>query len=122
VRAERGRKKKLIVAFHFQFANEAAWKCDECRKNGLELTRRCDWVPEAALTSQRVVWAREQVATTSCPISYITAESRALLEEFHAWKLFGSADYQRMSARVAEAIFVLESELIKERRSEHEAN
>ena len=42
--AERGRKKKLIVAFHFQFSNQAGWKCDACRRSGLERERRCGWL------------------------------------------------------------------------------
>ena len=42
--AERGGTKKLIVAFHFQFANQAGWRCDACRRNGLEKKRRCGWL------------------------------------------------------------------------------
>ena len=30
--AKRPRTKKLIVAFHFEFSNQAGWKCDVCRK------------------------------------------------------------------------------------------
>jgi hypothetical protein len=88
----------------------------------LEVKRRCGWIPEAALTAPRVVWAREQVATTSCPTSYVTAESQAFLEEFHAWKLLGSLDYRDLPARLVEAIFVLESELRTERNSAQEKN
>lgn len=110
-----GRKKKLIIAFHFQFANQAAWKCDACRKSGLERKRRCGWLPVEELIPTRVVWAREQAAIDSCPTSYITAESLALLEEFHAWKLLGIGHYSELPARLAEAIFLLENELRTER-------
>lgn len=50
----------------------------------------------------------------SCPTSAITTESIALLEEFHSWKLFGTADWHRLPARLVEAIFVLENELRSE--------
>ncbi len=55
------------------------------------------------------------MATTSCPVSYVTAESQTLLEEFSAWKVLGISDYHDMPARAAEAIFVLEHELRMER-------
>ena len=58
-----------------------------------------------------MVWARNNVSITSCPTSYITSESIALLEEFHVWKLFGLGDFYRIPARVVDAIFVLENEL-----------
>ena len=35
----------------------------------------------------------------------------ALLEEFHAWKLFGAGSVYDLPARLVEAIFVLENEL-----------
>ena len=47
----------------------------------------------------------------TCPTSYITSESLALLEEFHAWKLLGSSNVYDLPARLVEAIFVLENEL-----------
>ena len=50
-----------------------------------------------------------------CPTSYITSESISLLEQFHAWQLFGATDFYRLSARVVEAIFLLENELRSER-------
>ncbi len=45
----------------------------------------------------------------SCPVSYITPESQTLLEEYHAWKLFGAGDFYRLPARLVEAIFILEN-------------
>lgn len=58
-----------------------------------------------------MVWARGKIAASSCPTSYVTPESIALLEEFHAWKLIGASDMYGLPARVVEAIFVLENEL-----------
>jgi hypothetical protein len=62
-----------------------------------------------------VVWARKTVSVTSCPTSYITPETIALLEEYHAWKLFGAAGWWDLPSRLVEAIFVLENELRSER-------
>lgn len=111
---ERRRKKKLIVAFHFQLGNQAAWKCDACRKSGLERKRRCGWLGEIETGGPPVIWARGRVSAASCPRSYITPESVSLMEEFHAWKLIGASDVYHMPARVVEAIFVLENELRSE--------
>jgi hypothetical protein len=47
----------------------------------------------------------------TCPTSYITPESIALLEEFHAWKLLGAGRVYELPARLVEAIFVVENEL-----------
>jgi hypothetical protein len=111
VRVERGRKKKLIVAFHFQFGNKAAWNCDGCRKSGLERRRRCGWLADDAPSISPIVWARGTVSLATCPTSYITSESIALLEEFHAWKLLGAGSVYDLPARLVEAIFVLENKL-----------
>ncbi len=51
---------------------------------------------------------------SSCPTSYITSESIAMIEEFHVWKLFGASDVYALPARLVEAIFVLENELRSE--------
>jgi len=106
---------RLIVAFHFQFANRAAWKCDICRKSGLEKKRRCGWMPSIDAGMPAVVWARNNVVVASCPTSFITAESVALLEEFHVWKLFGASDAYRLPARLVDAIFIIENELRSEK-------
>ena len=60
MRVERERKKKLIVAFHFLRADGAiaGWKCEQCRRQGLEARRRCGFLPEAQRGAARVVWAR----------------------------------------------------------------
>jgi hypothetical protein len=108
---KRGRKKKLIVAFHFQLGHKAAWSCDICRKSGLERKRRCGWLVNDADSILPIVWVRGRVSLGTCPTSYITSESIALLEEFHAWKLFGTGSVYDLPARLVEAIFVLEKEL-----------
>ena len=82
MRAQRDRKKKLIVAFHFQFANRAGWDCDACRKNGLETRRRCGFLPSEARGEPRLVWIRKRAQTDECPRSMVTGESQSLLEEF----------------------------------------
>jgi hypothetical protein len=51
------------------------------------------------------------VTLHTCPTSFITSESIALLEEFHAWKLIGGSDFYELPARLVEAIFVLEGEV-----------
>lgn len=112
MRIDGGRKKKLIVAFHFQVGNQAAWSCDTCRKSGLEEKRRCGWAMDAAPPKDGpIIWARGRTTLITCPTSYITAESIALLEEFHAWKLLGATSAYDLPARVVEAIFILEKEL-----------
>ena len=118
MRSERGRKKKLVVAFHFQYANQTAWRCDTCRKAGLEKRRRCGWLPHEA-SAPEVVWARRQIAVDSCPTSYVTAASLEFLETFHALKLFGTRDYRALPARQVEASMILENELRSERNHEH---
>jgi hypothetical protein len=77
----------------------------------LEKKRRCGWLGEPESGGPEVVWARGKIAASSCPTSYVTPESIALLEEFHAWKLIGASDMYGLPARVVEAIFVLENEL-----------
>ena len=97
-----------MVAFHFQFANQTAWKCDECRKAGLEGKRHCAWAGGEA--GGRMVWGRREMAVTRCPKSIITAESICLLDEFNVWKRCGGPVHA-MPARVAEAILILDNEL-----------
>ena len=82
----------------------------------METRRRCGWLgAESNPTPGSVVWARGRVSAPQCPRSYITPESIGLMEEYYAWKLFGATDYYELPARLAEAIFVLESELRLER-------
>jgi hypothetical protein len=111
VRPERARKKKLIVAFHFQFSNQSGWNCDECRKSKLEMKRRCAWVPAALLTPARPVWTRSRIHTEVCPKSLVQPESMAWIEEFAAWRRLGGLRMDRMSARQVDAFLILEEEL-----------
>lgn len=116
MRAFGRRTKKLIVAFHFQYANQAGWGCDTCRKNGLETKRRCGWLPGGGETAGTApVWTRGRTAISTCPKSYITGESISLLEQFYAWKLFGNEDPKLLPARTVDAFVVLEKELVEER-------
>jgi len=48
---------------------------------------------------------------TTCPTSYVSAESKSFLEEFQVWKLFGATDFYQLPARTVEAIAILENEL-----------
>jgi hypothetical protein len=82
-----------------------------CRKSGLERKRRCGWLEHDSDSIAPIVWVRGKVSLATCPTSYVTSESIALLEEFHAWKLLGAASVYELPARLVEAIFVLENEL-----------
>ncbi|MGH9613185.1 MAG: hypothetical protein ACRD4P_08920 [Bryobacteraceae bacterium] len=119
MRVDRGRKKKLIVAFHFQFANQAGWKCDECRKAGLEKKRNCGWIAEHREDGP-VVWARRRAATSECPRSFISADSIRMIEEHHAWRISGRNGVRAMPARLVDALFLLESETRAEVESAQE--
>lgn len=116
MRLERRRTKKLILAFQFQFSDQAGWKCETCRAAGLEKRRRCRLLPGLEEGSERAIWARKHVVATSCPKSSITPESLSWIDDFCAWKLAGGMDYRTMSARQVDAFCVLERELEAERR------
>ena len=111
MRAERGRTKKLIVAFHFQFSNPAGWKCDDCRRNGLETKRQCGRTGGPGPgTGPRAVWARGRAVAASCPKTLIDGETAAWLHAYSVWKRFGFPDMLRLPARDVEAMTVLEQE------------
>ena len=61
------------------------------------------------------MWARRDVATGQCPVSYVTAESVGLVEEFLVRRQLGGMGLERLSARQAEAFVVLEREMERER-------
>jgi hypothetical protein len=111
MRAVGSRKKKLIVALHFQFSNQAGWECETCRKAGLETKRRCGWIPRALETAPRVIWARNSVATMTCPKSFITAQSLAWVEEYLVRRKLGQKGIEGLGAREVEAFLILEHEL-----------
>ncbi|HEV8147030.1 MAG TPA: hypothetical protein VGP79_11640 [Bryobacteraceae bacterium] len=110
MRAQRERKKKLIVAFHFHTASQAGWKCDVCRKQGLEAKRRCGFIREEKRGPRRAVWVRGRVAIEECPKSAVTAASVEWLERFFAWRFAGGGDVTGLAARDADAILTLEAE------------
>ena len=110
MRVDRGRTKKLAVAFHFQMSDPAAWKCDVCRQQRLDQTRRCAFLPVESLGPSRTVWARGRASTTQCPKSIITAESLAMLEAFAAWRVLGPNPVWPLPAKIADALFVLQNE------------
>ena len=123
MRADRDRKKKLIVAFHFQFANRAGWDCDACRRHGLEKKRRCGFLAEAERGEPRLVWVRKRVRAEECPKSLVSGESLSLLEEYFVRRRLGMADAVEMSARKVDAFLILREEMEREERdvtsSEH---
>ena len=111
MRADGRRKKKLIVAFHFFNSEQAGWRCDTCRKQGLEIKRRCGWLEPEARGAPRVVWMRGRAATEECPKSAITPQSIEWLELYFAWKTEGGGGLMNRPAREADAMMTLEREL-----------
>lgn len=120
MRLDGGRAKKLIVAFHFQFSDQAKWRCDICRRQGLESKRGCGFEKGRTGENSHIVWARGRVALTECPISFITSDSIELLERYYAWRLWGGGDYRRLNARHAEAFLLLEEEWRREANKDDE--
>ena len=120
MRTYRGRKKKLIVAFHFQFSNQAAWRCDTCRSQGLDIKRRCGWVEAERRGPAKLVWARRHVRLTECPKTLITPESEEWLERYQVGRVFGFGDMTDAPARTVDAFCVLERELAAERNHDED--
>ena len=114
MRPERGRKKKLIVAFHFQFANQSGWNCDTCRRNGLESKRRCGFIAGELRGEPRIVWGRRQVHTEECPKSFIRSESTALVEEFVVRRRLGISDTLDLDAKKVDAFLILREQMERE--------
>jgi len=73
-------------------------------------------MPPAIGTPPRPVWVRKDIATTTCPKSYVSGDSMAWLEAFEAWKRIGQADPYGLPARQVEAMMLLEQELSAEMR------
>ena len=116
MRVDGDRKKKLIVAFHFQFSNRAGWDCDTCRKNGLEAKRRCGFLPSGMRGEPRLVWIRKGALAEECPKTLVTGESLSLLEEFFVRSRFRMTDEMEMAARKVDAFLVLREEMDREER------
>lgn len=51
----------------------------------------------------------------SCPKSYVTAQSQALIEEFVVLRRIGGLRADELTAKQVEAFAILESELVRER-------
>jgi len=98
-------------------SNQAGWECDACRRSGLEEKRRCGFRGAAVNAPEQVVWARGGAAVTSCPKSYISAESESLVEEFLVRRKLGGLRMDELSARQVEAFLILEKELSDEQRN-----
>jgi hypothetical protein len=68
----------------------------------------------------RIVWAGGGAMSTDCPVSMITGQSIALLEEYAAWKVLGGGSAPRdLPAKVVDALQVLEVELRGENSNEN---
>ena len=83
----------------------------------------------AGETSSQVVWLRQSrtqredaVAITECPVSFVTGESLALVEDFYAHELLGGApEIARWPARRVDAFALLKGELRKVELETHGA-
>jgi hypothetical protein len=64
--------------------------------------------------SAKPVWARRQVSLTTCPKSYITGESMALVEDFFVRRRVGRPNLEDMDARSADAFLILEEAVAME--------
>ena len=113
---ERDRKKKLIVAFHFQFSNRTGWDCESCRKHGLEAKRRCGFLPAEKRGAAAIVWGRKQVRAEECPTSLVTGESVALFEEFLVKRRLGIPESLDTEARKVDAFLILREQMEREER------
>jgi len=67
-----------------------------------------------AAASAGPVWLRGTLAVDSCPRSYITAESEAMVEDFLVRRRLGGIDFRSLSARQVGAFLFLEQALAEE--------
>lgn len=98
--------------------SQAGWKCEECRRAGLESKRRCKWLEGKHGQPRRVVWSRKGVGAESCPRGLIRGESVAWIEKYYVWKKFGGLRWEEMDAREVHAFLILERELARIRANE----
>jgi hypothetical protein len=87
--------------------NPGGWKCDDCRKNRLELRRACNFRKVEARCELRVVWAKNGVTTARCPRSLISGASLRWLEIFAAWQLAPRTEMNDWPAKDVEALHCL---------------
>lgn len=108
MRTQRGRAKKLAVAFWFHLHGEPAWKCDECRAARLELSRKCGFLRCTPDPSSAPVWAAGGLILAECPKPVITASSLALLAAYVWWKRSGAGFDLQLRTKCAEAFNLLD--------------
>jgi hypothetical protein len=84
------------------------------------MKRNCGWFGVGPAADQgacpTVVWARGGFALSTCPKSYVTAESESLLEDFLLRRRLGGSRVEELSARQTEAFMVLEQAIAEERK------
>ena len=95
-------------------SNPAGWNCDICRKSGLEIKRRCGWLPKALETAPHTIWRRKRVSVDTCPKSLITAQSITWIEAFLTWKRLRLRLSFASAARDVQAFLILEELLTEE--------
>jgi hypothetical protein len=66
------------------------------------------------------VWARREIGLGTCPRSFITAESLALLEEFAVRRRLGGTSAADLTARQADAFAILDRALAEELKNGRE--
>lgn len=99
-----------MVAFHFYRTSQAGWKCDQCRRQGLDVRRRCGFLAAEKRGPKKLVWVRGRVSSEECPKSLVTPASVELLEKFFGWKFAGGGSLLEMPAKEADAFLILEGE------------
>jgi hypothetical protein len=60
------------------------------------------------------VWARKDVATGTCPTSYITADSQTLVEDYLVRRRLNGFEFSELSARQVDAFLILGTALAAE--------
>jgi hypothetical protein len=83
----------------------------------LEQKRRCGWLQLEKHDPVKPVWARRQVSLVTCPKSYITGESIALVEDFFVKRRFGRPNLEEMTARAADAFLILDEAVAMEMKN-----
>ena len=99
-----------MVAFHFYRTSQAGWKCDQCRRQGLDSKRRCGFLPPEKRGPKKLVWLRGRVSAEECPKSLVTPASVEMLEGFLGWKFGGGRSLMELPAKEADAFLLLEGE------------
>ena len=119
MRPDGARKKKLVVAFHFQLSKPSGWNCDTCRKAGLELKRRCGWLTLPPPENNRPIWTRQGAFTLSCPKSELSMDSLTQIEAYCVAKLTGVPPAEPVTAREVDAFLILDRLVRQERESQN---